>query len=424
MVSYATAADALAGFRLKIETKHVGIPTYASVTALHQILCTNAAGIISNGGNGALGLLRLCISGAEYTALSGTPFVLPLNPGGGPTIPHNAGAVLIANRTNTYKEDKRIYDEWNAVDGALVAQIFEALDEIYLLALRRNIVGYSGVTALNLLDHLYANYAKITGPMLEENDRSMRVPFDANQPVEILFRQIDDGVSMAARAQRPFSPEQILGLAVQLVTATQLFRDDMKIWKKKPAHDKTYVLFKVFLVTCHQEWHEEQLAASTLGYGQANLAAAAITERDEELRQDTVDAIANLATATASDRAANSMQTALIQSLHAQLAEANRKLVDALERLSVLAPAAAAHVGAIPGAPIPPVPPAAGRPRRARPPRTEGPHYCSSHGFGVWHSSAKCKFKSATHNVAATATNTMGGNQETFAARMIRLGGQ
>ena len=51
-----------------------------------------------------------------------------------------------------------------------MAQIFEALDEIYLLALRRNIVGYSGVTALNLLDHLYANYAKITAPMLEEND--------------------------------------------------------------------------------------------------------------------------------------------------------------------------------------------------------------------------------------------------------------
>ena len=161
--------------------------------------------------------------------------------------------------------------------------------------------------------------------MLEENDKSMRVPFDANQPVEILFRQIDDGVSMAARAQRPFSPEQILGLAVQLVTATQLFRDDMKLWKKKAAHDKTYVLFKAFLVTAHQEWHEEQLAASSLGYGQANLAAAATTtERDKELRQDTVEAIANLATATASDRAANQMQTAMIQTLQTQLAKANR----------------------------------------------------------------------------------------------------
>ena len=220
MVSYATAADALAGFRLKIEAKHVGIPTYASVTALHQILCTNAAGIVSNGGNGVLGLLCLCISGAEYTALFGTPFVIPINPVPGPAIPNNAGTVLIANRTNTYKEDKRIYDEWNAVDSALVAQIFEALDEIYLLALRRNIVGYSGVTALNFLDYLYSNYAKITGTMLKENNKSMRIPFDANQPIEILFCQIDDGVSIAACVQRPFSPEHILGLAVQVVTAT------------------------------------------------------------------------------------------------------------------------------------------------------------------------------------------------------------
>ena len=197
----------------------------------------------------------------------------------------------------------------------------------------------------------------------------------------------------------------------------------MRTWKKRTALTRTYVLFKAFLITAHQEWHEEQLAASALGYGQANLAAAATTERDEELRQDTVEAIANLATATASDRAANQMQTAMIQSLTAQLAEANRKLVDALQRLAVLAPAAAAQVHAqVP--PVPPVPPTTDRRNRKRPPRTAGPHYCSSHGFEVWHPSNKCKFPSATHNNAATAANIIGGNQDTFAARMTRLRGQ
>ena len=251
MVSYKTAADALAGFRLKVEAKHVDIPTYSIVTTLHQILCTNAAGITSNSGNDLLGLLRLCISGAEYTALAGTPFVIPNNPGGGPIIPSNAGQVLIVNRTTLYKEDRRIYDKWNAVYGALVTQIFEVIDEIYLLALRCPLVGYSCITALNFLNHLYQNYATITGPMLETNDTAMCAPFDAYQLVEILFQQIDDGVFMVARAQRPFSPKQILGLAVQLVTTTQLFKDDMKAWKKKLAHNKTYGNFKTFLVTTH-----------------------------------------------------------------------------------------------------------------------------------------------------------------------------
>ena len=58
-----------------------------------------------------------------------------------------------------------------------------------------------------MLTHLYAAYGKITKGDLEENEKRMRADYDVNQPMEVLIKQIDNAVDMAAASDNPYSAE-------------------------------------------------------------------------------------------------------------------------------------------------------------------------------------------------------------------------
>jgi hypothetical protein len=53
-------------------------------------------------------------------------------------------------------------------------------------------VGYANVSARDMLDQLFETYGKITAVDLEINFKHMRRAWDPQQPVETLFKQIQD----------------------------------------------------------------------------------------------------------------------------------------------------------------------------------------------------------------------------------------
>jgi hypothetical protein len=55
--------------------------------------------------------------------------------------------------------------------------------------------------------HLYTNYAKITPAALDNNDRTMKQPCYVNEPIKVLYKQIEDAIEFAAAGQTPYSPE-------------------------------------------------------------------------------------------------------------------------------------------------------------------------------------------------------------------------
>jgi hypothetical protein len=69
-----------------------------------------------------------------------------------------------------------------------------ALPEVltYLDMLNDNMVGYANVLSREMLDHLFETYGNITAVDLEINFEHMRRAWDPQQPVETLFKQIQD----------------------------------------------------------------------------------------------------------------------------------------------------------------------------------------------------------------------------------------
>jgi hypothetical protein len=97
--------------------------------------------------------------------------------------------------------------------------------------------------------------AKITPSDLDKNDVAMKQPCDVNQPIKILYKQIEDAIEFAAGGQTPYSTQQVLSIALQLVFCTGIFMDDCKILKKRqaPAY-KTWPQFKIDFDIAYQEY--------------------------------------------------------------------------------------------------------------------------------------------------------------------------
>jgi hypothetical protein len=63
---------------------------------------------------------------------------------------------------------------------------------MYLDILNEKMVGFSNISARNMLDHLFETYGNITAVDLEINFEHMRRTWDPQRPVESLIKQILD----------------------------------------------------------------------------------------------------------------------------------------------------------------------------------------------------------------------------------------
>jgi hypothetical protein len=69
-------------------------------------------------------------------------------------------------------------------------------------------VGYANISARDMLDHLFETYVNITAVNLEINFERMRQAWDHQQPVESLFKQIQDCTDYSEAGGVPIVPSQ------------------------------------------------------------------------------------------------------------------------------------------------------------------------------------------------------------------------
>ena len=112
-------------------------------------------------------------------------------------------------------------------------------------------------------------------------------------------------------------------------------------------------------------------------------------------QQETVDAIANLATATARDRATVATLTATNITLTLALTACQIQLVEALQDVAKLT----TFISDLRKNPS------------AKPSNTRNRHYCWTHGYSSAHSSRDCEKPKPGHDKGATKADTKGGLQ-------------
>jgi hypothetical protein len=192
-----------------------------------------------------------------------------------------------------------MYCTYHNVDQAINKLIIELFDDAYLNALSDKIVGYANCTSLQLLTHILTYYAMIAPTDLTQNYERLNTPYDPNQPIETLFQKIQDARAFAVAGGQPYGAAMIINVAYTLGFNTGLFPDACRAWQSRAIARKTWAQFKLDFATAHREFRLTNQTAQQSGFHSANMM---IEQEHDESMQDTVDAIAQLATATASDR--------------------------------------------------------------------------------------------------------------------------
>jgi hypothetical protein len=179
-------------------------------------------------------------------------------------------------------------------------------------------VNFTSISAREMLDHLFSTYINISVMDLEINFEHMRRAWDPQQPVEALFKQIQDCAYYSEAGGVLIGHPQQINVGYAKIFATGHFMSACPRWNEKHLIEKTWTQFKSHFAAAHRQHKQMQgESAATAGYHSAN---AAVGQTEDQLAEATIGALDNLTTATAADRG-----------VVATLTEANSRLVKQLE---------------------------------------------------------------------------------------------
>jgi hypothetical protein len=182
----------------------------------------------------------------------------------------------------------------------LKKKIISVFEPIYLEVLNDDMVNFANISARYMLDHLFVTYGNITAVDIEINSEHMRRAWDPQQPVQSLFKQIQDCADYSEAGGFLIGHPQQITVGYAKIFATGHFMSACRRWNEKPLADKTWAQFKAHFSAARRQHKQMQgKSAATAGYHSSN---AAVGQTEDQMAESTIGALANLATATAADR--------------------------------------------------------------------------------------------------------------------------
>jgi hypothetical protein len=195
-------------------------------------------------GEGAHGHIDIIMIQVEYTAISATPWAEPFNPGVIPIIPAGTNSIDAAQIARMHDEFRRIHTNHINVDQAPKRIILEAYDNMYTSKLEDYLVQYANRSALEAPMHLTQNYGFINPTQLAENYNKMTAPIKCQDPIETLFKQIEDGFQYANAGMQPYMEAQYLKIAFLLILNTCAIPDACRDWQRRTPVNQTWTDFR------------------------------------------------------------------------------------------------------------------------------------------------------------------------------------
>ena len=161
-------------------------PTATEVRLLQQEVHANAASVgttLGGGNHDHLGLVMPNVQCAALGAASTPAFIRPPRP---PLPAHHGAAGVVATARENHDNSLHIHVTCNNVDNKLKQLIINAVDPIYIKVLSNQLLGYTNVTAAQLLSHIVNTCGEITQDDLAENVNKLEAPWDPATPYKAL----------------------------------------------------------------------------------------------------------------------------------------------------------------------------------------------------------------------------------------------
>lgn len=260
-------------------TPVLGKPTNSSIQLLQRQLYTNARSITSPRGGGNNGHLALLMSEFDYFARAGIAFTIPVHPDVAPIHSVGATSAQIAETIRLYNQELAAHTLYHQVSTALKSQILAAVEITYLRALENADFGFADVTPLTMLKHLKTTYGVLTPEALEANRSTLTTPWNPDDPIEDLWKRIEETQRIATTGGAPITDEAVIALTLTMFEKSGLLSHTTQIWRVKPIVYWNWTGFKTDFTMANTE-RRRQITAGAAGYHGAH---AAITPPQDEL---------------------------------------------------------------------------------------------------------------------------------------------
>ena len=111
----------------------------------------------------------------------------------------------------------------------LQSQLTQAIDGLYIRALRNQHTGTIKHTIPQVFTWLYTKYGQVKQEALVKKAQSIReLTYDIQDPMVVLWNEIDDLTRLAEAANNPYTPRQILEFGETILLKCPDFEGDMK----------------------------------------------------------------------------------------------------------------------------------------------------------------------------------------------------
>merc|ERR1740124_1533880 len=101
----------------------------------------------------------------------------------------------------------------------------------------------------------------------------MKTIYNVPLPIEPLYNQVEDAIKYVASGGTPYSPEQVLAIAYNMIAQTKALPRVCKEWRRQNIIYKTRLQFQINFSLAHKVMCNNQLESDELVYGGANAAA-------------------------------------------------------------------------------------------------------------------------------------------------------
>ena len=200
----------ITGFPYPSLPNHPGKPDCTAIKYTHSLLTKNSLSIESPLGRGKNGHLGLVLMETQFELVRPVPFVLTTNPDRTPTIlawtsPFNDNKILREIKEHCHK-----YKKCQTMDSALCNQLLTVFGKTYFYPLNHALKGYSTITKLQLIGHLYGHYARISATNLTENEPKLWELYNPDKQLKIIYTSINKCVKYSMAVGKPITEVQLV----------------------------------------------------------------------------------------------------------------------------------------------------------------------------------------------------------------------
>ena len=400
-------------FQHKDLTKISGPVNWQNLYDVILELKTNAQTVRSDLGGGQYGYLALVIDPQAYLALTNqVGFVRPVHPGPF-TFPAGATRHAIDALKEEHVENLRVFNECEDVERAMRQQLIEAVHPSYTKPLRNHSTGAYRGSLFNMIEYLRNTFGRMSKADLEQFDTDTKtMTVDPSLPIDVVFSRIDELEEHARITGTPYTDNQIVQIAYNLVNKATVFGEYLRMWNRRIPGVQTWFEFKILFREAQTELRETgDLTLADAGYHQANMVDEIIDRMREIVPTTTttdtqIDAqLSQLANAAISNaNASSNTMPALVQ----QMQQMQTTMLQMQQQMQQGGGGGGGDARNSNNGRRAPAGPRLGQPTRPLPASSN--LYCWTHGRCA-HTGGDCENRAPGHKVEATQANKMEGSK-------------